>query len=158
VPLRVDVGVVGDVEHDLDDLAAGELELGLVLGADGVAAVVADAQALSGEGVAAALGRSGTPSASASTAPWCATASSSGRRRRAAQRRHLDPPAERRHAAWPVSSYRTTNTFGAPSGALSGRNALQSGFESRMSRLMVPLNCLGTLFSSGIAVIALGSY
>jgi len=39
-----------------------------------------------------------------------------------------------------VSSYRTTSTFGAPSGARSGRNAGQSGVESRMSRLMTPAN------------------
>jgi len=46
----VDLGVVGDVEADLDDGAAGELELRLALGADGVAAVVADAEPLPPQG------------------------------------------------------------------------------------------------------------
>jgi hypothetical protein len=40
----VDVGVVRDVEHDLLDVAAGGLELGLVYRRDGVTAVVADAE------------------------------------------------------------------------------------------------------------------
>ena len=31
-------------------------------------------------------------------------------------------------------------TFGAPSGAFGGSNGAQSGTESRMSTLMVPLN------------------
>src|SRR5262245_40922177 len=44
------------------------------------------------------------------------------------------------HAAWPVSSYRTTSTLGAPSGARSARNAGQSPFDSRTSSLISPLN------------------
>ena len=35
-------------------------------------------------------------------------------------------------------------TFGAPSGAGGGSNGDQSGTESRMSTLIVPLNCLLT--------------
>src|SRR5262245_17429581 len=46
------------------------------------------------------------------------------------------------HAACPVSSKRTTRTFGALSGALAGRNASQSSFESRRLTLTVPLNSL----------------
>ena len=47
VSLDVDVGVVGDVEHDLGDRAAGELELRSgVETRHGVGAVVADAQTL----------------------------------------------------------------------------------------------------------------
>jgi hypothetical protein len=49
VPLDVDVEVVGDVEDNLGDRAAGEPELRGVGAADGVAAVVADAQSLAGE-------------------------------------------------------------------------------------------------------------
>src|SRR5215207_3447293 len=49
VALDVDVGVVGDVEDDLDDPAPGELEAVRVGGADPVAAVVADAQALAAQ-------------------------------------------------------------------------------------------------------------
>ena len=45
-------------------------------------------------------------------------------------------------AAWPVSSYRTNRTLGAPSGALMGVYGVQSGTESRTSSLMVPLNGL----------------
>ena len=46
-------------------------------------------------------------------------------------------------AAQPVSSYSTTSTFGEPWGARSGRNADQSGVESRTSRSMWPLSCFG---------------
>jgi hypothetical protein len=49
VALDIDVGVVGDVEHDLDDPAAGEVEAVRVGGADPVATVVADAQALAAQ-------------------------------------------------------------------------------------------------------------
>jgi hypothetical protein len=52
VVLDVGVVVVGDVEYDLDDGAAGERELGAVFLADGVAGVVADAESFAGEGVA----------------------------------------------------------------------------------------------------------
>src|SRR6476661_8107579 len=44
------------------------------------------------------------------------------------------------HAAWPVSSYNTTSTFGAPCGALFDRNAGQSAVESRTSSLISPWN------------------
>jgi hypothetical protein len=44
VAFDVDVDVVGDVEHDLDDPASRELELGPVLAGDGIAAVIADAE------------------------------------------------------------------------------------------------------------------
>jgi hypothetical protein len=43
-------------------------------------------------------------------------------------------------AAMPVSSYRTSSTFGAPSGAGDSRNGVQSATESRTSRLTTPLN------------------
>jgi hypothetical protein len=52
VALQVDVAVVADVVDDLDDPAAGELELGLVLARDGVAAVVADAETFAAEAIA----------------------------------------------------------------------------------------------------------
>ena len=57
------------------------------------------------------------------------------------------------HAAHPVSSYSTTNTLGAPSGARSARKAGQSGVESRMSSLISPLNGFGmtTTFPSAPA-------
>src|SRR5262245_51748286 len=54
----------------------------------------------------------------------------------------LIPPPKGDHAARPVSSYRTIRTFGAPSGALVSVNGPQSGFESRTSSLMTPLNFL----------------
>src|SRR6478752_4857129 len=44
------------------------------------------------------------------------------------------------HAASPVSSYSTTSTLGAPSGAGGSRNGVQSATESRTSRLTTPLN------------------
>jgi uncharacterized membrane protein len=44
------------------------------------------------------------------------------------------------HAARPVSSYNTINTFGAPSGAFFSSYGVQSGFESRTSSLITPLN------------------
>src|SRR4029450_6933519 len=56
VELDVDVGVVADVEHDLDDFAPGELELGPVHAGDGVATVIAAAQPLSAEGKVAGHG------------------------------------------------------------------------------------------------------
>src|SRR5580704_3780352 len=40
----------------------------------------------------------------------------------------------------PTSSSTTYTTFGAPSGALGGSNGVQSGTESRISTLIVPLN------------------
>src|SRR5262245_37064085 len=40
----------------------------------------------------------------------------------------------------PVSSYSTIRTLGAPSGALRSVNGSQSGFESRTSSLITPLN------------------
>ena len=43
-------------------------------------------------------------------------------------------------AARPVSSYSTTSTLGAPSGAGDSRNGVQSGTESRTSMLTTPLN------------------
>src|SRR3954452_23865059 len=43
----------------------------------------------------------------------------------------------------PTSSSTAYTTFGAPSGALGGTNGDQSGTESRMSTLILPLN--GTL-------------
>jgi hypothetical protein len=52
----VDVCVVGDVVDDLQDLATGPLERRHVLGADRIAAVVADAEALAGECVHRSLG------------------------------------------------------------------------------------------------------
>src|SRR5580692_11391530 len=42
----------------------------------------------------------------------------------------------------PTSSSTMQTTFGAPSGALAGSNGSQSGVESRMSTLIVPLNGL----------------
>src|SRR5271156_6713895 len=54
-------------------------------------------------------------------------------------------PPKGDHAARPVSSYSMTRTLGAFFGALSARNADQSGLESRTSRLMVPLNGLAIL-------------
>src|SRR5262245_42903171 len=47
------------------------------------------------------------------------------------------------HAACPVSSYSTTSTFGAPSGALFERNAGQSAVESRTSSLISPWKSRG---------------
>ena len=44
------------------------------------------------------------------------------------------------HAAWPVSSYRMTSTFGASCDALASRNASQSGVDLRISRSMVTVN------------------
>src|SRR5262252_2679270 len=44
------------------------------------------------------------------------------------------------HAARPVSSYRTIRTFGAPLGAFFSSYGVQSGFESRTSSFMTPLN------------------
>jgi hypothetical protein len=43
-------------------------------------------------------------------------------------------------AASPVSSYNTIRTFGAPLGASFNVYGVQSGFESRTSSLIVPLN------------------
>src|SRR5262245_897785 len=43
-------------------------------------------------------------------------------------------------AASPVSSYRMNRKLGAPSGAFFGVNGVQSGFESRTSSFMTPLN------------------
>src|SRR5450755_2253231 len=40
----------------------------------------------------------------------------------------------------PTSSSTTYTTFGAPSGAFGGSNGVQSGTESRISTLIVPLN------------------
>ena len=68
--------------------------------------------------------RSGTSSASASTAPSCATACSQSVGRQAVHRRHVDAPAVRRPRRQPVSSYSTTSTLGAPSGARSARKAV----------------------------------
>src|ERR1700730_1657074 len=42
----------------------------------------------------------------------------------------------------PTSSSTTYTTFGAPSGAFGGSNGSQSGTESRISTLIVPLNGL----------------
>src|SRR3954451_9846352 len=42
----------------------------------------------------------------------------------------------------PTSSSTAYTTFGAPSGALGGSNGDQSGTESRMSTLILPLNAL----------------
>src|SRR5215510_16323407 len=53
--LDVDVCIVRDVEHHLDQFPAGELELRLVVGAYRVPAVVTDAQALAAERVVSAL-------------------------------------------------------------------------------------------------------
>ena len=44
----------------------------------------------------------------------------------------------------PVSSHTMKITFGAPSGALGCSYGSQSGTESRMSMLMMPLNGFGT--------------
>ena len=40
----------------------------------------------------------------------------------------------------PMSSHTMNRTFGAPSGAFGCSYGVQSGVESRMSRLMTPLN------------------
>src|SRR4051795_6322937 len=48
------------------------------------------------------------------------------------------------HAARPVSSYSTNSTLGAPSGAGGSRNGVQSGTESRTSRLITPVNFFAT--------------
>src|SRR6476659_6049625 len=53
------------------------------------------------------------------------------------------------HAARPVSSYSTSSTLGAPSGAGGSRKGVQSGVESRTSRLTTPLNFLAIPSSSG---------
>ena len=55
------------------------------------------------------------------------------------------------HAACPVSSYSTTSTFGAPSGARSARNAGQSAVESRTSSSIFPWNGrgIGDLLTAG---------
>src|SRR5215831_9493823 len=42
-------------------------------------------------------------------------------------------------AEYPTSSSTMYTTFGAPSGALDGSNGVQSGSESRISTLIVPL-------------------
>src|SRR3954453_3657585 len=55
-------------------------------------------------------------------------------------------------AAQAVSSERTTSTLGDPAGARSGRKASQSCVESRMSRLILPLNGFGTVSAPGIEV------
>src|SRR5215813_14273490 len=52
-------------------------------------------------------------------------------------------------AEYPTSSRTMHTTFGAPSGALSGSNGAQSGTESRISTLIVPLN--GTLILAPLA-------
>jgi len=49
--LHIHVHVVGDVVDNLDDSAAGERELALVVGAHRVTAVVADAQAFTAQRV-----------------------------------------------------------------------------------------------------------
>src|ERR1700761_7676557 len=49
----------------------------------------------------------------------------------------------------PTSSSTTYTTFGAPSGAFGGSNGVQSGTESRISMLIVPLN--GSLISRLLA-------
>ena len=51
-------------------------------------------------------------------------------------------------AASPVSSYSTSSTLGAPSGAGGSRNGVQSATESRTSRLTTPLNFLAIPSSS----------
>ena len=84
VAFEVDVGVVADVEDDLDDPAAGELELGLVLAGDRVAAVVADAEALAAEAVA----RRDRPELVARPRPGRRRGASAARRARGAR-----PPA-----------------------------------------------------------------
>src|SRR5438034_10460440 len=45
-------------------------------------------------------------------------------------------------AAKPTSSQTMKRTLGAPSGAVGCRYGSQSGLESRISRLTIPLNCL----------------
>src|SRR5215472_9855087 len=54
-------------------------------------------------------------------------------------------PPKVSHAAIPVSSRITYRTLGDPSGAVLGRYGLQSGVESRISRLMMPLNCFAMI-------------
>src|SRR5262245_65292466 len=44
------------------------------------------------------------------------------------------------HPARPVSSYKMNRKFGAPSGAFFGVYGVQSGFDSRTSSLIAPLN------------------
>jgi hypothetical protein len=51
-------------------------------------------------------------------------------------------------AASPVSSYKMIKTLGAFSGADCSRKGVQSGTESRTSRLTTPLNLLGMIDSS----------
>src|SRR5262245_6950718 len=55
----------------------------------------------------------------------------------------LMPPPIGDQAARPVSSYSTIKTLGDPSGARGSMNGAQSGFESRISSLMTPLNAGG---------------
>src|SRR3954451_20107748 len=52
----------------------------------------------------------------------------------------IGPPYED-IAEKPTSSSTMYTTLGAPSGAFGGSNGDQSGTESRMSTLIVPLNC-----------------
>src|SRR3954463_3355769 len=56
----------------------------------------------------------------------------------------IGPPYEA-IAENPTSSSTAYTTFGAPSGAFAGSNGDQSGTESRMSTLILPLN--GTLIT-----------
>src|SRR5215469_2528830 len=57
----------------------------------------------------------------------------------------------------PTSSSTMYTTLGAPSGALGGSNGVQSGTESRMSTLIVPLNGSPTAHSFHPAALKPGA-
>src|SRR5262245_51910264 len=65
-------------------------------------------------------------------------------------------PAYGDHAAWPVSSYKTISTLGAPFGAFLNSYGPQSAFESRTSSLIVPLN-VRSLMRSLLTNVVFGS-